>query len=103
MAAKSLGKETYAVFAGELVAAHLDSLVRFYTFDHRRSIVKVVTAELREIMHKGGSTFIQYGEYGEREAELPHDARVIINPLRDYSDVARFLGNDQIAASEFPQ
>ena len=87
---------TVAVFAGELHAGYIGHYVRFWTYDEQHAIVTMITAELRQIYHNSAETTLHYGLNAENEVTLLADDRVIVNPVRDYSDVPHLLGNDSL-------
>lgn len=83
--------------AGQLMAADIDQMIRIRIFDPLRQIEKVITAELRQVYHKGGTTSITYGELGEREVCVHHGHPVTRFPPADFSDwrELRYMEGDQ--------
>jgi hypothetical protein len=83
-----------AVFANELAARHIGTLVRFRQYDENRETASIWTGELRQLSANGAEVHIIIGNGAELEFTLEHTDRVILHPERTYADVAVFLGND---------
>lgn len=73
--------------AGELDQTNIGTVIRFRLLDDNRLIATVITAELRQIYHVGGTTTVTYGVGAERESTLEPEQLVTLNPPADYSDV----------------
>ena len=74
--------------AEDLTGAHIGTMARFGTFDERREIVTITTAELRQIYHKSGDVTVYFGDLGERDETLFWGTIVTLDPPADYSDAA---------------
>jgi hypothetical protein len=62
--------------------------VRFYTWDARREIAVVTTAELRQVSHNADYTTLIHGTLAEREESFQNGETVSFDPPADYNDVA---------------
>lgn len=72
--------------AAHLHAGDIGESIRFRVVDEARDVVNIVTAELRQITHDGGKTYIQIGLDAEVEYVLFHDHPIVFSPCPRYSD-----------------
>lgn len=82
------------MFAKQLSAEDIGTLVRFRQFDPTRETSSIWTGELRQLSANGNEVHILIGTGAELEFTLEHTDTVILHPERTYCDVAVFLGND---------
>lgn len=77
--------------AGMLNVGHIGSRMRFIDYNPTTEVVRIITAELRQVSHNGGETTMNYGLGADNEITVDHDFPVWIGPCADLSEVSNYL------------
>lgn len=82
-------------YAGALNADNIGTLIRFRQWNNNTETATVITAELRQISHSGGRTFLHFGTGADQEETLEYEQPVSLKPPANYSDVATLAMYDE--------